>query len=587
MADDGMKLNGEQKAAVACDGHLSLASCPGSGKTRTVVAKILRCLEDVRGTTRRIGCITYTNTAVNEIEHRLRLLGARDDDLYYEVSTIHSFCLNHVLRTNHHLLPEFTDGFNIFTPDDPRWQELVKRLVKKHGIDGRRADGFERIDRTPEGTIVAPGEIGEAAASEFVEFMDRNALVTFSDMVYHSVRLVAAKSSIARGLASRLEWLLIDEFQDTTVAQVELFKAIASYRRTRFFLVGDPNQAIMSFAGGHPGLMEAFADSLSAEKGVSLRGNYRCSKKIVVHAERLCSSDPPMKALGEWAEFHAEPELIHAGSVTQAIFEHFIPAVESLGIPLGEAAVLAPWWITLLGLAKELRLRGIPMIGPGSRPYKRSRDLAQFAEHACAYLEQPDPAISQGAHRAMFLMLLNITGTADWRVYSYEGRKTLFRLLQIAKKARKQHEGAAEWLQNVAQALSQRLVQDEFLPPDKVTVLVESAKSMIDDMVRNNVDVPNLTIHDLGLYAQPKRCLNMLTMHSAKGREFDAVAIVDLHDGRVPNFRSRSDEEIAESRRLLYVGVTRARKLLMYFTDSSDSRNKPSPFLGSNGLGLR
>ena len=581
-----MKLNSKQQSAVACDGHLSLVSCPGSGKTRTVVAKILRCLEDVRETPRRIGCITYTNTAVNEIEHRLRHLGARDDDLYYEISTIHSFCLNHVLRTNHHLLVEFRNGFEIITPDDVRWQELVKRLVKKHGIDGRRTDGFERIERTPNGAIDAPVEIGESAAIEFIEFMDRNSLVTFSDMVYHSVRLVSNVPSIARGLASRYAWLLIDEFQDTTVAQVQLFRAIADYQRTMFFLVGDPNQSIMSFAGGHPGLMGTFAESLGADQSVSLKGNYRCSKRIVVHAERLCPSDPPMKALGEFANFDTEPEWIHVDSITQAVFEHFIPAVESLGIPLGEAAVLAPWWITLLGLAKELRLRGVPMIGPGSRPYRRSRDLAQLAEHACAYLEQSDPAISQGAHRALFLMLLNITGTADWRVYSYEGRKTLFRLLRIAKSARQENEGAANWLRCVAQAFTELLIHDEFLPADKGHVLVDSANCMIDDMVRNKVDVPNLTITDLGLFAQPSRCLNMLTMHSAKGREFDAVAIVDLHDGKVPDFRSTTEEDMAEARRLLYVGVTRSRKLLMYFTDSSDRRNKPSPLLGCDGLRL-
>ncbi len=399
-----MILNDEQKAAVAFDGHLSLVSCPGSGKTRTVVAKILNCLEDVRGSTRRIGCITYTNTAVNEIEHRLRRLGSRSDDLYYEICTIHSFCLNHILRTNHHLLPEFGNGFEVLAPDDARWHQLVKALIVKHKIDGRRAEGFERIERTPDGSIIAPPEIGVAAASEFVEYMDRNAFVTFSDMVYHSLRLVEATPSIARGLASRFAWLLIDEFQDTTVGQVELFKSIAAHQRTTFFLVGDPNQSIMGFAGGHPGLMDEFASHLAANKDVRLHGNYRCSERIIAHAERLRPCDPPMQALGENAEFPTEPELVHASSVTEAIFDHFLPAVDTLRIPLGETAVLAPWWITLLSAARELRQRGVAMIGPGARPYKRSRDLAQFAEHACAYLEEPEPAISQATHRALFFV---------------------------------------------------------------------------------------------------------------------------------------------------------------------------------------
>lgn len=579
-------LNEEQKAAVACDSHLSLTSCPGSGKTRTIVAKLLRCLEEVRGTPRRIGCITYTNAAVSEIEHRLRLLGARADEALYEICTIHSFCLNHVLRTQHHHLPEFAGGFEIATVDDPRWQSLVRMLVENHGIDARRADRFEALGRSPDGTVNCPEEIPIAAANEFLSYMDSNSLVTFSDMVYHSVRLISLLPEISRGLASRFAWLLIDEFQDTTEAQVTLFKAIANYGRTRFFLVGDPNQAIMSFAGGRPGLMDEFAEYLDAEREVGLRGNYRCSERIVHHAEKLCPINPPMKALGEWADFESEPELIHVESITQALFEHFIPAVESLNIPLGEAAVLAPWWVTLLNTAKELRLRGIPMIGPGARPYRGSRDLSKLAEYACAYLEEPAPELTGGAQRALFLMLLNITGVADWRVYSYEGRKTLFRLLESAKRARSQNEGAVDWLRAVALAFSERLVVDEFLPHDKVHVLLDSAEGMVSDMIRNKVDVTNLLTNDLGLYAQPQRCLHMLTLHSSKGREFDAVAIVDLHEGRVPDFRAKTQEEFEEARRLLYVGVTRSRKLLMYFTDSSNHRNSPSPLLGRDGLGL-
>src|SRR5690606_24735854 len=112
-----MKLSDEQREAIHSTEHLCLASCPGSGKTRTVVAKILRCLDDVRDTSRRIGCITYTNAAVNEIESRLRVLGSRDDESYVEISTIHSFCLTHFLRPYHHLLPEFQDGFDVFAPD--------------------------------------------------------------------------------------------------------------------------------------------------------------------------------------------------------------------------------------------------------------------------------------------------------------------------------------------------------------------------------------------------------------------------------------------------------------------------------------
>jgi DNA helicase-2/ATP-dependent DNA helicase PcrA len=80
--------------------------------------------------------------------------------------------------------------------------------------------------------------------------------------------------------------------------------------------------------------------------------------------------------------------------------------------------------------------------------------------------------------------------------------------------------------------------------------------------------------------------MKLLTMHKAKGREFDAVAVVDLHDGRVPDFRARSIEEVNEGKRLLYVAITRAKRILFYFTDEEHPRNVPSRFLGEGELGV-
>ena len=581
-----MKLTDEQRAAIQHDGHLCLSSCPGSGKTRTVVAKILRCLDTVRDTTRRIGCITYTNAAVNEIESRLRLFGSREDDQFVDIATIHAFCLAHVLRPYHHLLPEFSGGFAVFAPDDPAWQTLVEALLRRHRLDARRTEDFERIERSGNGVVQVPPDISRAAAEEFVRYCDDNALIAFSDIVYHAYRLVSARPSIPRGIASRFAWLIIDEFQDTNAVQVELFKSIAAYRRTTFFLVGDPHQSIMSFAGGHPRLMNDFAKHLSAKSDLPLSGNFRCSARIVAHAERLCSRTPPMQAKGDTRAFDADPEHVHASSMVDAVFDHFIPAVEDLGIPLGEAAILAPWWTALYKVARELRLRGIPMVGPGARPYRRSHEFSRFAEHACAYIEEPIPEHIQATQKALFLLIGNVTGVTDWRIYSYDGRKQLFRILKALREIAAVKPMAVAWLVAAATEVADRLAAAEYIPVEAGPVIVDSARGMIADMKRNKVDTANLSLADIGLFAQPSRCLNLLTLHGAKGREFDAVAIIDLHEGRVPNFRDTTEAEFAEARRLLYVGVTRARKLLMYCTDSSDFRNRPTRFLGTDGVAV-
>lgn len=92
-----MKLTNQQRDVVEYNGNAFVEACPGSGKTRTLLAKLLCCLNEVRDSTRRVGCITYTNSAVYEIENRLRIHGSLGDEKYCDISTIHSFCLNNIL----------------------------------------------------------------------------------------------------------------------------------------------------------------------------------------------------------------------------------------------------------------------------------------------------------------------------------------------------------------------------------------------------------------------------------------------------------------------------------------------------------
>jgi DNA helicase-2/ATP-dependent DNA helicase PcrA len=544
-------------------------------------------VDDVRGTSRKVACITYTNAGVHEIDERLRHYGNSCDQGYFETGTIHSFCLNNILRPYLCHVPELALGFDVTTADDEWFQNTVAELSDEYGIPAWATGRFDGVLREPDGSMVVPAGISDAAAEEFLGLLESARRVTLGGIVYYSALIVRKCGFVSRGLSSRFAWYLIDEFQDTSAAQVEILSAIHAAGRSQFFLVGDPNQSIYGFGGAHPELMGRFSNAIRAKEDITLYGNYRCSQHIVDLAEKVCPTVPSMKAVGQTKDYDLTPKHVHCGTILEGVWEYFLPGLDERGIDVGEAAVLAPQWPQLYHLARALRVRGVPVIGPGARPYRRSHEFASFAEAACSYLKHGDAAAAVAVHRSLFTTLLNVSGLPDGRVYTYFGKRILFRLLREFKRLLAEEERATLWIEASADAMATIVAEADLLSEEHAKVLISSANGMVADIRRNVADPENLSALELGIFARPDKCLQLLTMHRAKGREFDAVAIVDLHDDKVPHFSSHDvPGEIEEARRLVYVGATRARKVLMFFTDKSDRRNVPSRFLAANCMGF-
>lgn len=585
-----MRLTDEQRAAVSEPGHVCLVSCPGSGKTRVIVAKLLYCIESVRDTTRRIACITHTNAAADEVDTRLRETCFGGEDIYYEVATIHGFALQNILRPFHHLLPELRDGFTILTSDADAYAEKARELIQRYDLAGFAFEEFERVQRSPDG---GPSQLETLPADlqrDWFTWLDENAYVTLNEIVYHAGRLVSSHPHIASALASRFAWILVDEFQDSSPGQILILKQIHTYRRTMFFCVGDPNQSIYRFAGASPELLIEFADHIHANTDHHLTGNFRSSANICAHAERLCTSNPPMRAVGEHAECPRMPTHQTVTNPAQGIFDHFLPAVRELDVPLGKVAIFASWWVSLFSLARELRRQNIPAIGPGARPYKRSHLIAPLVEPIGAYLESPEAEIAIAVQRSLFVLIANLTDHAPYSVFDFKGRVAVCKLLAEAAAARRISASAIDWITDAAARFARVLVDAELLSSDDAAALQQSAAEMVAD-IRGREGGDGLTVEDLGIFARPKHCIQLLTVHKAKGREFEAVAVIDAHDGRLPHFsiyRLTDDNEreaqYNESRRVVYVATTRAKRVLMFFSDTTHHRNRPTPFLEEMGL---
>jgi len=587
LADSIMRLTEEQKNAIEEEGNISLVACPGSGKTRTLISKAARCIRDVFGTPRKIACITYTNSAANEVRSRLSLKGISHVDDYCDVSTIHAFCLNNVLRYFYWMIPHYHDGYMVLPPDSDDFKEIANSLIREYSLDRRHAPGqFELMNREIDGEPIVGWPLIPEVALQFWDILQEQGYIDFPNIVYWSFKLLRDNPYISNALASKYAWILIDEFQDTTSLQVEIFSDLLTYGKTNYFIVGDPNQSIYRFAGARVELFEVFENKIGAVRHY-LTGNWRSGPAIIADADKLLPRENPMRAVGKFRDSNTKTSYYHSDSVFSGIIDHFIPALDEYSISYGNSAILAPWWIPLLHLGRALREYGVPIVGPGARPYKRIHLIAPLIEECGAFLADSTITRIPNIERELYFLLNNINDQSSSRIFSYDGRKVVYEILRASSKLQDQCQSSGKvWLTEMGTILPRILHKHGFLGESDYEAFAESSEQILEDMSRNDVDIENISVEELGLFARPNDSVRLLTMHKAKGLEFEAVALIDLHNGRLPHFSAKTNEDREDSRRLFYVAITRAERLLMYFTDQSDWRNHPTPFLCSEGLEL-
>jgi DNA helicase II / ATP-dependent DNA helicase PcrA len=328
--------------------------------------------------------------------------------------------------------------------------------------------------------------------------------------------------------------------------------------------------------------MEPFARDVRARTDLHLTGNLRSSPPIVRHAELLIPRDPAMQSVGRYRNFHVVPSLVQTSGTFEAITEHFLPLLTDTGIPFGEAAILAREWAPLFPLSRRLREFGIPVVGPGARPYRRSRLFASLAEQLCGYLVDSAAHSTRQLERALFHAVQDATARVCLEIFSFSGRVTLVKLLREAERLA-QRGGAVQWLDAMSQVTGVILHGDGLIDDVHAGLFYASVQEMKADMRGQGVDLDNLTIEDLGLFASPSRALRLSTIHNAKGREFGAIALINLREGRFPHYRA---DDMNAERRLFYVAIARAERVLIYIAEPDRWGNAPSRFLGRDGVGL-
>lgn len=570
------ELDRKQSEAVTLDGSVFLVACPGSGKTRTLTYKIAYELSRLESSKQFVFAITYTHRAADEIRDRIEGLGVDVSRLW--IGTIHSFCLEWIIKPYGIYEPALAFGYKVIDQHDR--ETLLERLcanyknskVKHFDCDYYFKEDHVYLscqDTTKHSTI-------HKILSEYFEDLSENRRVDFEMILWYASRLVKNHAAICTILSKMVSIVLVDEYQDTKHIQYCILGAIlkAGGGATRLFMVGDPNQAIYGSLGGYPIEIEA----LKQMTGLSifereLPSNYRSSERIVgffgnfnVHNTTI-NPDGLNRAFPSIVSYNrvvSRDNLVH--SIAGLIRRH----VEQHGIPQSEICVLGPQWIPLASMTRQLvsNMPDYQFNGPGLVPF--ARDTENFW-YKLSRLALTDPSPSQYVRRFRWAGDV-ITDMSDAGVeMACISRKIL---LQECNSISIDEPDGLNYLKQFYKELFARLGID-FSHFAQLTEHYESFFASSQSRVKRLQDEGIGAVGDLAYFRkifQNSTGITVSTIHGVKGAEFDVVIAYALLEGMVPFYNDPDGDRSAQ--KLLYVIGSRARKHLHLFSETGRPRGR-------------
>ncbi len=629
-------LNSQQREAVEhTEGPLLILAGAGSGKTRVVVSRIAHLILQRGVAPESILGVTFTNKAASEMRDRVgRLLGENGlpERSAPAISTFHSFCVR-LLRRHGQCLSKIRPGFatNFLIFDDGDQLAVVKTACKEIGM---RAEGLN--PKTVLGAISRAknrnGRITQLQGRDSAESwvltrvfeLYRDALLAangldFDDLLLEAVRLLETFDEVRESLQARYRYLLVDEFQDTNRPQYEIVRLLAGTRRN-VCVVGDEDQAIYSWRGADIGNILGFESDFPSARVIRFEQNYRSTRSILRVATAVVEHNKQRKGKRLWTD---GPE----GSP---------PVVFRVSDGHAEARCVAREIGRRLDEDPELRVGVLYRTNAQSRLFEEAlhhegRDFllvggVAFYQRAevkdlLAYLRaavSPDDAVSlrrivnvpaRGIGKTTLERLGEIAvgeGLSLWRAIGEAVDRRLlaaraltaldrFRQLMAELRERVENEEVDAVLEWVFEETGYRrmLESDESAEArsrlENIHELVVAARETVerDGSLEDFLDHAALVADSDGI-DQAARIL-LMTLHTAKGLEFPAVAMVGMEEELLPHARSLAAGEsaIEEERRLCYVGMTRARRHLLLscaetrrqYGGDSPVRMLPSRFL--------
>ncbi|MGO4672862.1 ATP-dependent helicase [Bosea sp. 2YAB26] len=596
-------LNPEQRQAVeATDGPVLVLAGAGTGKTRVLTTRIAHLIATNRAYPSQILSVTFTNKAAREMKERIAsLVGPVAEGMPW-LGTFHSISAK-ILRRHAELL-DLRSDFTILDTDDQI--RLMKQVITAAGIDEKRwpgrmlagfIDSWKNRGLAPKD--VPPGEAGVFAGGKggalYAAYQERlktlNA-VDFGDLLLHCLTLFREHADVLATYHERFRYILVDEYQDTNTAQYLWLRLLAQGRRN-IACVGDDDQSIYGWRGAEVDNILRFEHDFPGAVVVRLERNYRSTGHILATASKLIARNEGRLGKTLRTEDEAGEKVTITGawdSQEEArLISDEIEAMQSKGENLAEVAILVRISAQMREIEERFVHVGVPyrVIG-GPRFYERAEIRDAMAYLRCVVSQTDDLA---------FERIVNVPkrglGDATVQLLHNHARATGLSLLQSARAVveteelkpkartalRELVEAFARW-STKAEHMKQGELAEQVLEESGYTEMWQKDRSAdaagrlenLKELVRSLDEFPDLPafLEHVSLVmdadgGEAGARVSIMTLHAAKGLEFDTVFLPGWEEGLFPNQRALDESGRAgleEERRLAHVGLTRARKRL-------------------------
>lgn len=599
-------LNPNQSEAVlSTEGAFMVIAGAGSGKTRVLTRRIAHLILDLGVPKNNVLAITFTNKAANEMKGRLyHLLGENTREMW--ISTFHAMCAR-ILRA-HGSRIDLDPHFQIIDDDDVT--QLIKVIMKENNIskDMVKPRLIKNLLMNVKSGQKSLNDVEEPIHSvlstvyhSYQNKLKRNALVDFEDLIIKVIELLK-KDQETRDFYHRLfNYVLVDEFQDTNNRQYELIKWLTGPHQN-LFIVGDEDQSIYAFRGANIQNIKSFEKDYQPQK-IILNQNYRSTNTILNAANQVIKMNQSRikKELfstrdeGPKITFykgHTNPDEIQY--VTQKIIE-----LNQKGIAFDDMAILYRANATSLGYEKSLTSNQIPYRIIGSLSFFKRKEIKDMMAYFRLLVNPHDElsferVINEPKRGIGAKSLETLKSQAKLYDISYfdacnedfgitgKAKNALKDFHHLILKLRTEFEAKPfldflETMLNMT-GYSAMLLTDTMGDVRKENILelasyYEELRGMYQDYSKFDLLLAMLEDFTLRSEEEPsnqKTGVSLMTLHGAKGLEFDVVFIVSLEQGLFPSFAAKeTQKELEEERRLMYVGITRA-KTHLYLTNVAD-----------------